>query len=100
MRRKKCGYCLRIFFMLAHAYCEGFDTTQREPGIKGRRHTASSILIELDRLIHFLIVQNDCAPDNITMPIDVLRGAMYHNVRAQLQWLLKVGAGKRIIDDN
>ena len=32
------------------------------------------------------------------MTIDIFGGAMHHNIRAQLQRLLKVGAGKSIID--
>src|SRR2546430_16147725 len=98
MLLKKGCHRQRICLVLPHAYRQGFQPKQCEPGIKWPRYAACRILIEFDGLVRLLVAGNERAADGIAMTIDIFGGAMHHNIRAQLQWLLKVGAGKGIID--
>src|SRR5205807_6545013 len=95
--QKSCHH-QRICLVLPHAYRQGFQPKQREPCIKWPRYAACRILIEFDGLVRLLVAGNERPADGIAMTIDIFGGAMHHNIRAQLQRLLKVGAGKGIID--
>src|ERR1035438_2359578 len=88
-----------IFLMLAHTKRQCLDATQREPGIEGARNSASRILVKLELLVNRLIVEDQSPTNEIAMPVDVLGGAMKHNIGTQCQRLLEVRAREGSIND-
>ena len=97
VRVQQLSHSLRVCAVPIHAQIQGFQSADRQKGIKRAGDRARAALQKLDFLIQLGVVTHHHAPDNIRMPAQVLSGGMHHHIRAQRQRLLQVRGGERVI---
>ena len=88
---------LRVCAVPIHAQIQGFQSADRQKGVKRAGDRTRAALQKLDFLIQLGVVTHHHATDNIRMPTQVLGGGMHHHVRTQRQRLLQIRGGERVI---
>src|SRR5438046_409949 len=99
MLRQEASDGVGVLCVLVHTDSQRLNTTQRQPGIERSRYSPGGVLVELNVLVYFFIVHYHHPTNDVAVSVDILRCAMYDNVRAQVKWLLEVGTGEGVIDD-
>ncbi len=82
-----------------HAYAEGLDAAQDEPGVERAGHRAHRVVVEREVLGECVVRGEQGAADDVRVPAEVLRRRMHDDVRTEGQRLLQVRRRERVVDD-
>ncbi|CAM5665895.1 hypothetical protein SSPIM334S_07589 [Streptomyces spiroverticillatus] len=93
------GDARRVLAVPVHAYGEGLDPAQHQPGVEGTGDGTHRVLMEHQLLGDSGVVGDERTPDDVRVPAHVLGGRVHDDVRAQRDRLLEVGAGEGVVDD-
>ena len=90
----------RVLAVLAHAHGEGLEPAEHEPRVERPGDRAERVLQEAEPLRDRLVVRRDHAGDDVGVAAEVLRRRVDHDVGAEVERVLQVRRGERVVDDD
>jgi hypothetical protein len=94
------GYAHGIGLLLLHAYTEGLDTSEKEPGIKGRKTTTGCIDGEEQPVCQGRVIDGDDASHEVVMAGQVLGARLIDNIGAEIEGVEQHGRHHGVINGN
>ena len=95
-QRLRDGECVGLVAL--HSDRQGLQSPLDEKAVERGGYRAGRVLVETARLEKVLPIHDERAADHVAMPADILGGAVNHDVRAEVEGVLKVRACKGVVD--
>jgi hypothetical protein len=99
VRAEELGERHAVRVVLLHPQRQRLGAAQDEPGIEGAQDRALGVLDEPQPVDVVVAHGDDDAADAVAVAVEVLGGAVGHQVGAELDRTLNVGARERVVDD-
>ena len=89
-----------VVAMTVHAHRQGLEPSQHEPAVERARHRARGVLYERELLGELVIATSNEPTDDVGVAAEILRRGVHDDVGAELQRLLQVRRGERVVDND
>ena len=97
VRGEVLGQCLRVGIVPLHPDRERLGPAQDEPGVHRPENRALGVLHEPQPLDVVVSDRHDDAADAVAVAVEELRRAVHHQIRAEVDRPLDIGARERVV---